>query len=128
MNEFLGVGWSFPVAADDSGRIGLARHEELIRQAIWIILDTVPGERVMRPDFGCGIHDLVFTVNSAATSGRISAAVRQALIRWEPRIDTLEVAATTDADQPERLLIRIDYRVRATNNRFNLTYPFYLEY
>ncbi len=128
MNEFLGVGWRFPVAADDDGRIALADYEERIRQAIGIILDTAPGERVMRPDFGCGIHDLVFATHGAATVGRIAEAVRQALIRWEPRIDTLEVAADSDAEQPERLLIRIDYRIRATNNRFNLTYPFYLEY
>lgn len=128
MSNFLGVGWRFPVTADTHGQIAMASYEERIRQAIWIILDTAKGERMMRPDFGCGIHAWVFAVNNAATTGRIADAVREALIRWEPRIDTLAVSASNDAEQPERLLITVDYRVRVTNNRFNLTYPFYLEY
>jgi len=81
----------------------------------------------MRPDFGCGIHDLVFAVNSPGTAGRVAGEVREALVQWEPRIDLLEVKARADGQAGERLLIEIDYRVRATNNRFNLVYPFYLE-
>jgi hypothetical protein len=92
-----------------------------------MILGTARGERVMRPDFGCGIHDLVFAVNNATTAGRVVGEVRQALIQWEPRIDVLDVTASPDATEPNRLLIEIEYRVRATNSRFNLVYPFYLE-
>ncbi len=125
-DNFLGVGWQWPLAAAE-GRLAMAEHEASIRQSIWIILATARGERVMRPDFGCGIHDLVFAVLSTATTGRVAAEVEQALVRWEPRIELLEVTATADEEEPGRLLIEIEYRVRATNNRFNLVYPFYLE-
>lgn len=123
---FLGVGWSFPPGVE-GGDIALAHYEESIRQAIWIILATARGERKMRPDFGCGIHDLVFGTNSAETAGRAATDVRQALIQWEPRIDLDRVDVAADPADPSRLLIQIEYRVRATNNRFNLVYPFYLE-
>ncbi len=123
---FLGVGWAFPVSLDN-GRIAMDRYEESIRQAVWIILATGRGERKMRPDFGCGIHDLVFATNSAETAGRVATEVREALIRWEPRIDLENVDASSDPAEPSRLLIQIEYRVRSTNNRFNLVYPFYLE-
>ena len=126
-SEFLGVGWQFPPRPDASGQIAMARYEESVRQAIWTILDTARGERVMRPDFGCGIHDLVFAVNSAGTVGRVVSEVRQALVLWEPRIDVLDVAVLPDAGQSNLLPIKIDYQVRATNSRFNLVYPFYLE-
>jgi len=125
-SEFLGVGWQFPIDAQ-TGEIDLARYEDSIHQAIWLILSTAPGERVMRPDFGCGLHNLVFAVNSAGTAAEVASEVRQALLRWEPRIEALEVTVTTDASEPTRLLIDIGYRVRATNNRFNLVYPFYLD-
>ena len=81
----------------------------------------------MRPDFGCGIHDLVFAVNSPGTAARVASEVRQALVRWEPRIDLLRADAAVDPRRANRLLIEIEYRVRSTNNRFNLVYPFYLE-
>ncbi len=124
--EFLGIGWQFPIKPGNDGKIPLARYEESIRQAIWMILGTASGERVMRPDFGCGIHDLVFAVNSAGTAGRIASEVRRALIQWEPRIDLENVTATSGDSRSNQLLIEIEYRVRATNNRFNLVYPFYL--
>jgi uncharacterized protein len=82
---------------------------------------------VMRPDFGCGIHDQVFAVANSSTVGAVVSAVREALILWEPRIELLDVQAAQDAAAPTRLLVRIDYRVRTTNNQFNLVYPFYLE-
>lgn len=126
-SEFLGVGWRFPVERDEGGQLLMARYEEAIRQAIWIILGTSPGERVMRPDFGCGVHAMVFAVIGAGTAGQVANLVREALVRWEPRIDVLDVAATPDPANPALLLITIDYRVRTTNNRFNLVYPFYLE-
>ncbi|HEV7859443.1 MAG TPA: GPW/gp25 family protein [Pyrinomonadaceae bacterium] len=127
---FLGVGWSFPVqlstAEGAQGVLMHAEYEESIRQSVWIILGTAKGERVMRPDFGCGIYDLVFEVNSATTAGRVSQAVKQALLLYEPRIDVLDVQVNA-AGTGEVMLISIDYEVRATNNVFNLVYPFYLE-
>ncbi len=127
-DDFLGSGWAFPVAAGpDQASIVMASHEDSIRQSIWMILGTAPGERVMRPDFGCGIQDMVFAVNSAGTAGQVASLVRQALIRWEPRIDLLNVSAIADATTPNLLTIDIVYQVRSTNSRFNLVYPFYLE-
>lgn len=133
-SEFFGVGWQFPVALDldhpdpaRKGAVALAHYEESIRQSIWMILSTSPGERVMRPDFGCGIHDLVFAVNGEATAGQVISLVQQALLQWEPRIDVLGVTAAPDPAQPQLLLIEVTYRVRTTNSRFNLVYPFYLE-
>lgn len=123
---FLGVGWAFPAALDEHGMLRRAAYEESVRQAIWVILGTAKGERVMRPDFGCGIHDLVFEVNSASTAGKVAQAVRQALLLFEPRIDVLEVDVRP-ANGGAVLLIDLDYQVRATNNVFNLVYPFYLE-
>ena len=125
-SEFLGVGWNFPIALD-SGQIARARYEESVRQAIWMILGTSRGERIMRPDFGCGIHDLVFAINSVSTAGDVASEVRRALLEWEPRIEVLNVSAAPDAAQPNLLLIEIDYQVLTTNSRFNLVYPFYLE-
>jgi phage baseplate assembly protein W len=126
--DFLGRGWSFPVALDAGGQIAkTADPEQGIRQSIWTILSTAPGERVMRSEFGCGIHDLVFGVNDARTAGAVTAAVRTALALWEPRIDVLDVYAAPDAAHPNLLLVEINYQVRSTNSRFNLVYPFYLD-
>ena len=127
MAEFLGVGWGFPVEWDENKeRFVIAEYEESIRQAIRIILSTALGERVMRPDFGCAIHELVFAPNSAATQGMAEHHVREALLRWEPRIEVLDVKAVASGGQDEELLISINYRVRMTDSRFNLVYPFYL--
>ncbi len=127
--EFLGVGWGFPVVREAEGRGDFCRaeYEDSIRQSIQIILMTSKGERVMRPDFGCGIHELVFAVNNSMTRGLVAHEVREALIRWEPRIELIDVQATAAGDQGEQLLISIDYRVRLTDSRFNFVYPFYLD-
>lgn len=125
--EFLGVGWAFPVQPGPDGDVALAAYEESVRQSVWIILGTSPGERVMRPDFGCGLEDLVFSVGGAHTAGAVEAAVRRALTVWEPRLDLLGVDVAPDPVVGNTLLIQIEYRVRATNNVFNLVYPFYLE-
>lgn len=125
-SDFLGVGWTSPVKLDSNGQIQLARYEEAVRQSIRMILSTARGERLMRPDFGCSLHDLVFSTNSAAAIGQVISAVHESLIQWEPRIDVLDVTAIPDAEEPNRLLIDIRYLVRTTNNRFNLVYPFYL--
>jgi Bacteriophage baseplate protein W len=125
-SEFLGTGWTFPMKLE-AGEIALSSHEEDIRQAIRIILETAPGERLMRPDFGCGIHDYVFAPNNVRTAGLIRFHVEEALRRWEPRIDLEEVSVRPDPDHGEVILIDIDYRVKSTDSRFNLVYPFYLE-
>ncbi|MBV9772669.1 MAG: GPW/gp25 family protein [Gemmatimonadetes bacterium] len=129
-NPFLGNGWDFFALTrprEEGGTVALTPYEESVHQSVWLILGTARGERTMRPDFGCGIHDLVFSVNDATTHGRIAQAVRDALVRWEPRIDLAGVEVDDDPSAPTTLRIRIDYRVRATNSRFNLVYPFYLE-
>ena len=125
---FLGSGWASPVAVDGRGAVRMsAGGDEAVRHSIWTILSTSPGERVMRPDFGCGIHDHVFGVNDAATANAVSREVRNALTVWEPRIELLDVFAAPDTGDPHRLLIEINYRLRSTNSRYNLVYPFYLE-
>jgi phage baseplate assembly protein W len=134
---FLGTGWDFlklvgpacpaPAADPACGGGAYAAEEESVRQAVWIILGTAPGERVMRADFGCGIHQHVFSVADTTTLGRVTREVRDALIRWEPRIEVQDVQVALDAESVGRLLISIEYRVRTTNNQFNLVYPFYLE-
>jgi uncharacterized protein len=125
--DFLGRGWAFPVTVDPAdGRIAMAGGDDGVRQSIWSILSTAPGERVMRPDFGCPLQDLVFAVNDDATAAEVAAAVREALALWEPRIDVLDVYAAADPVAAEVLRIEINYEVRATNSRFNLVYPFYL--
>ncbi|NTU80837.1 MAG: GPW/gp25 family protein [Chloroflexales bacterium] len=126
-SPFLGVGWAFPLALDQRGQVVAASYESLVRQSIWLILATAPGERMMRPDFGCGLHRLLFRSDTAAVAGIAASEVRQALVRWEPRIELLDVRAAPDPAQPSYLLIVVDYLVRRTNSRFNLVYPFYLE-
>jgi phage baseplate assembly protein W len=126
-SDFLGRGWVFPILPGPDGRLRLVDAETGIRNSIFLILSTAPGERVMRPDFGCGIHDLVFQPNTAALRGAVQARVREALVRWEPRIDLLDVRADTSPQAANQLLIRIDYRIRANNALFNLVYPFFLQ-
>jgi len=124
---FLGRGWSFPVALNDKeGTIRLSEHEQDIRESIWIILSTSKGERVMRPDFGCGIHDLVFEVVNTFTLAEIESLVREALATFEARIEVLRVKAERGEPLDGKLRISIDYQVRGTNNQLNLVYQFYV--
>jgi hypothetical protein len=120
------VGWGFPVGVTDAGQIDRAHGEDAIREAIWLILSTAKGERVMRPEFGCGIHDYVFDVVDAATLGRMELEVRTALERWEPRIEVIDVRLEPGDGGDGLLEITIDYRVRETNNVRNLVAPFYV--
>lgn len=124
--SFLGVGWGFPVAPDATGALTIAAYDASVQQSIWIVLGTAKGERAMRPDFGCGIHDLVFERNTVATAGRVMQSVRDALLRFEPRIELVDVVVTPQ-NGGEVMQVSIDYRVRATNTAFNLVFPFYLE-
>lgn len=125
--DFLGIGWKFPVTIDSTGKIAMSKFEEDIKEAIRIILGTARGERVMRPDFGCGIHELIFEPINVATIGLIESSVQEALTRYEPRVDLINVNVLDDEANVGKLKISIDYRVRATNNEFNLVYPFYLK-
>lgn len=92
-----------------------------------IILGTAKGERVMRPDFGCGINELVFAPNNTSTATLITFYIKEALLKWEPRIELLKVNAEADETEQNKLIITIDYMVKTTNTRDNLVYPFYLE-
>ncbi|MCW6037554.1 GPW/gp25 family protein [Spirulina subsalsa FACHB-351] len=125
--DFLGVGWSFPVQLDEKQQIATAKYEAAVRQSIWAILSTARGERLMRPEFGCRIHDHVFAPNTSGTVGQIISDVRSALMEWEPRIDVLDVDLLPQSAQPNLLQISIHYQVRTTTNEFNLVYPFYLQ-
>lgn len=123
---FLGVGWAFPLAVTPEGRIRVAAYEDSVREAIWIVLGTAKGERAMRPEFGCGIHDLVFERNTPATVAKVSQSVQEALRDFEPRIDQVSVEVQ-GRDGGRTMDIVVDYRIRATNTVFNLVFPFYLE-
>src|SRR5262249_44315303 len=131
--DFLGTGWKFALDSEtdvglglDGKRVAEASAEAVVRQSIWLILSTAPGERIARPDFGCAIHDLVFSVGGAGLIGDAVSAVEDALGQWEPRIDVLSVDAFPHPTEENLLLIEVDYAIRATNSRFNLVYPFYL--
>jgi phage baseplate assembly protein W len=124
--DFLGSGWKFPVAVAN-GNIVASGGEEKIRESILIILGTSKGERVMRPEFGCGINDLVFEVNSTATTTLVAFHVKEALQKWEPRIEVLNVFVAPDEEKRHQLNIEIDYEVKLTNSKANLVYPFFLE-
>jgi phage baseplate assembly protein W len=125
--EFVGAGWAFfPMRTDVTGQIVLVTREREIEESIRLILATSPGERPMRPDFGCAIHDFVFAPADAATAGQIAFEVRTALERWEPRADVLEVRVDFDQAEEGTLRIQIGYCIRGTNDPRNLVFPFYV--
>lgn len=125
--DFRGTGWAFPVETDGDGRMETASGREDVEQAIRIILGTAKGERVMRPDFGCGIHEYAFAAIDTTTRRLIETSVREALEEWERRIEVLDVSTDTAELENGRIDIEIDYRLRRTNDEFNLVYPYYLE-
>jgi phage baseplate assembly protein W len=124
--EFLGVGLGFPLGLDANGQFLLTSLEQHVRQSIELIMETARGERVMRPDFGAGLHDLVFEPVNAGTIALVQHEVTEALVNCEPRIDVLGVSVTADPDHAGLLLINLSYRIRTTDTMFNLVYPFYL--
>lgn len=124
--DFLGRGWKFPVEIDD-GKIVFSEGEDSIRESIIIILGTVKGERIMRPDFGCEINGLVFSPNNSQTAGLIAFHIKDALMKWEPRIDVLDVNAYPDMTEKNKININIEYMIKTTNSKSNLVYPFFLE-
>ena len=124
--DFLGRGWAMPVDVDPyTGLIAWTQYEEDIRQSILIILETAKGERAMRPDFGCGVHDLVFEAIDTTALTRIQSEVDDALRRFEARIDVLDITVDEDATSEGQLLVQVEYQVRRTNQIGNLVFPFY---
>jgi phage baseplate assembly protein W len=124
--DFVGAGWAFPVTTDPTGDVALVVREREIDQAIRIILGTARGERPMRPEFGCRIHDHVFGPANGATAGQISYDVREALEQWEPRIDVLHVNVVFDDAVHGRVYIDVGYRIADSNDPRNLVFPFYV--
>jgi phage baseplate assembly protein W len=124
---FLGKGWRFPVDIDRSGGVSMSVFEESIRDSIFIILGTAPGERIMRPTFGCDIHDLVFAPNNPNTCGLAAHYCEEALRKFEPRIKSLKAKARPAPDEPNKVLIDIEYTVIANSTQRNMVYPFYLK-
>lgn len=124
--DFIGAGWCYPLGADPTGRVALVTREREIEQAIRLILGTAIGERPMRPDFGCRIHDHVFGPTNSATAGQIAYDVREALERWEPRIDIADVRVSFDRIADGRVHIDIGYSIRGLNDPRNLVFPFYV--
>lgn len=122
--DFIGNGWGFPAAITRSGSVRLVGGVDELDGSIRMILSTVPGERVMRPEFGCAMWNLLFAPLTAGTLGLIEQAVREALERWEPRIELDRVESFADQSDGS-VLIEVDYRVRATNDARNLVFPFY---
>ncbi|MFI1990093.1 GPW/gp25 family protein [Actinoplanes sp. NPDC020271] len=124
--QFIGNGWAFPLRVDATGGIALVSREREIAEAIRLILATAPGERPMRPEFGCGVHDYVFAPADENTAGRIAFEVRRALDRWEPRIDVADVLVGFDDEDAGVLYIDVRYTIRGTNDPRNLVFPFYV--
>jgi uncharacterized protein len=124
---FLGVGWAFPITVTAEGGFKLVSAEDSIEDCVTTILGTSLGERVMRPEFGCGIWELFMEANTTQLHGRVQQRVADALTKWEPRIDVLDVRVDSPAEQKNLLLIRIDYRIRSNNAAYNLVYPFFLQ-
>jgi len=126
MAEIIGTGVAFPLRVDRRGGVALSRDNDDVQEAIAIILGTAPGERPMRPEFGCGVHDYIFESVDAYALGRIEYEIRFALDRWEPRIEVIAVEFDLSNSARGELMIDITYQLRATNDVRNLVYPFYI--
>lgn len=124
-DAFVGRGWAFPVRTDSTGGIALVAKQQEIEEAMRLVLGTAPGERPMRPEFGCRIHSYVFASADATTAGLLEYEVKEALVRWEPRIEVLDVDVTFDNENVGTIYINIVYRVRTENSPRNLVFPFY---
>ncbi len=146
--DFIGTGWRFPIKVNARGRLEWSSGPQRIQDAIWLIVKTSIGERIMRPEFGAGVDDFVFQSNSAINRSKLAIAIKTALLEWEPRIDLDEVRVDSAADvqstrtdspdsQPvqfssqstldSQVLVTIQYRIRSTNELFNVVFPFYLD-
>lgn len=124
-HDFVGAGWAFPLGVDARGGIALARREQELEQAMRLILATYPGERPMRPEFGCRLRDYVFRSATIDTAAQLSHEVKQSLMRWEPRVDIEFVNVTVDGAERNKLYIDVNYRIKGDNDPRNLVFPFY---
>jgi phage baseplate assembly protein W len=124
--KFVGQGWRYPLGTDASGSIALNRGDAELEQSIRLILMTAPGERPMRPEFGCGIHNYVFAHADATTAGRLSVEVQNALAFWEPRVDVKSVDVTVDEKERDTFYIEITYEKKGSYDPRNLVFPFYV--
>jgi phage baseplate assembly protein W len=125
-SQIVGRGWAFPISVSQTGGIGLVSGETELEQAMHLILGTDPGERPMRPEFGCRLSDFVFAPADATTSGLVAYEVRVALERWEPRVTIDDVQVAPDHDEPSTLWIDVTYTIRETYDRRSLVFPFYV--
>ena len=124
--EYLGRGWRFPVAINLTGGVSTSSYEENVRESMFILLGTAPGERLQRPDYGCRIHDLMFAPNNYITAARAEYYCQEAIYKFEPRVDSVEVVSRIPAEEPNRLDLVISYVIVGQNDKRNLVYPFYL--
>jgi len=124
--DLIGVGWKFPIRVNAKGGLGYSSGPERIQDAIWIVLATALGERVMRETFGAGVEEFVFQPNSEVVRTQLAARVSAALTRWEPRIELVGVTVK-EGSEPSEVLVVVDYQIRSTNELFNLVYPLYLQ-
>jgi phage baseplate assembly protein W len=124
--DIVGSGWTFPPSIDAQGGLALTNEISELDQAIRIILSTSPGQRVMRPTFGCRLQELVFAPNDSQTAAQARRYVEEALGMWEPRIRVKEIRVGPDPDAANRLLIEVEYEIKATHDRRSLVHPFYL--
>jgi hypothetical protein len=124
--EFIGSGWAFPLRTDPTGRMALVSREQEVEESIRLVLGTAFGERPMRPEFGCAIHDYVFETADAETAAKVASAVRASLRRWEPRIDVNDVIISFDTAEASTIYIDIRYSIGETNDPRNLVFPFYV--
>ena len=125
-DSMIGHGWSFPPKIDAQGGVALTNTRSEILQSVEIILSTSPGQRVMRPTFGCRLNELVFSPNNSHTATQARRYVEEALGMWEPRIQVLNVDVRTDPDEHSRLMIEVEYEIKASHDRRSLVYPYYL--
>lgn len=125
--RFLGKGWRFPILPDASGRLGYTEGEENIEHSLRILLQTALGERLMRFDFGSRAPELLFAPGAQQNLNLLESSVREAIRDWEPRVDVIDVGVETVLEEPERVQVSLEYRIRATNTRTNLVFPFYLD-
>jgi len=125
--DFLGKGLRFPVSINLNGGVSTSQLEENVRQSLFVILGTAPGERVTRPKFGCEIHDLMFAPNTPITCARAEVYCAEAIYKYEPRVDRVRCTARPNPDEPNRLDVRIEYVIAGKNDSRNLVFPFYLK-
>ncbi|MEO8609188.1 MAG: GPW/gp25 family protein [Chloroflexota bacterium] len=126
MNDIIGRRIVFPFRLGDRNQIGMVTDDQAIRQSIHVIINTVPGERVMRPDFGCEIHSLIFWPANYQTAAIAERYVQEALLRWEPRIDVKEVEVTAGTADHGELFIKVVYSLKGEHDPRSLVFPYYL--